>query len=56
MKNKKAVMEVEDIIRLLELLTLFNNEDDLPKIQGVIKDMITSIKKQANEQTKGVQI
>lgn len=56
MKDKKPVMDIQDVIRLLELLTLFNKKDDLPKIQGVIKDMITSIKKQANEQTKGVQI
>ena len=56
MKDKTPVMNIEDVIRLLELLTLFDNEDDLQKIQGVIKDMITSIRKQANEQTKGVQI
>ena len=40
-------MAVSEIIKMLELLTLFNKENDLDKLQGVIQDMITSLKKQA---------
>ena len=47
MKNKTPVMAVSEIIRMLELLTLFNKEDDLNKLQGVIQDMITTLRKQA---------
>ena len=47
MKDKTPVMAVSEIIKMLELLTLFNREDDLDKLQGVIQDMITSLKKQA---------
>lgn len=52
MKNKTPVMAVSEIIKMLELLTLFDKEDDIEKIQKVIKDMITSLKKQA----KGVNL
>tara|TARA_B100001057_G_scaffold473078_1_gene537096 strand:- start:974 stop:1132 length:159 start_codon:yes stop_codon:yes gene_type:complete len=47
MKNKTPVMAVSEIIKMLELLTLFNKEDDLDKLQGVIQDMITTLRKQA---------
>lgn len=52
MKDKTPVMEVSEIIKMLELLTLFNKENDLNKLQGVIQDMITTLKKQA----KGVNL
>ena len=52
MKDKTPVMEVSEIIKMLELLTLFNRVDDLDKLQGVIQDMITTLKKQA----KGVNL
>ena len=45
-------MAVSEIIKMLELLTLFNKENDLDKLQGVIQDMITTLKKQA----KGVNL
>ena len=41
-------MAVSEIIKMLELLTLFNKENDLDKLQGVIQDLITTLKKQAN--------
>ena len=44
MEDKKLVMNLEDVIRLFELLTLFQKEDDYKKIQGVIQDIITSLK------------
>ena len=47
MENKTPVKDVSEIIKMLELLTLFNKENDLDKLQGVIQDMITSLKKQA---------
>tara|TARA_Y100001937_G_C6946112_1_gene252556 strand:+ start:340 stop:504 length:165 start_codon:yes stop_codon:yes gene_type:complete len=47
MKDKTPVMAVSEIIKMLELLTLFNKENDLDKLQGVIQDMITALKKQA---------
>ena len=40
-------MAVSEIIKMLELLTLFNKENDLDKLQGVIQDMIATLKKQA---------
>ena len=40
-------MAVSEIIKMLELLTLFNKENDLDKLQGVIQDLITTLKKQA---------
>lgn len=52
MKDKTPVMEVKEIIKMLELLTLFNKENDLDKLQGVIQDMITTLKKQS----KGVNL
>ena len=45
-------MEVKEIIKMLELLTLFNRVDDLDKLQGVIQDMIATLKKQS----KGVNL
>lgn len=53
MEDKKLVMNLEDVIRLFELLTLFQKEDDYKKIQGVIQDIITSLK---DKNSKGVQI
>ena len=40
-------MAVSEIIKMLELLTLFNKKDDIEKIQKVIRDIITSLEKQA---------
>ena len=47
MKDKKPVMAVSEIIKMLELLTLLNQENDLDKLQGVIQDMITALKKKS---------
>mgnify|MGYP001221876490 CR=1 FL=1 len=52
MKDKTPVMAVSEIIKMLELLTLFNKENDLDKLQGIIQDMITTLKKQS----KGVNL
>ena len=40
-------MAVSEIIKMLELLSLFDKKDDIEKIQKVIRDMITSLEKQA---------
>ena len=40
-------MAVSEIIKMLELLSLFDKKDDIEKIQKVIRDMIRSIEKQA---------
>ena len=54
MRDKTPVMAVSEIIKMLELLTLFNKENDLDKLQGVIQDMITTLKKQAKGVTENV--
>ena len=51
-KDKTPVMAVSEIIKMLELLTLFNKENDLDKLQGIIQDIITTLKKQS----KGVNL
>ena len=47
MKDKTPVLAVSEIIKMLELLSLFDKKDDIEKIQKVIRDMITSLEKQA---------
>ena len=39
-------MAVSEIIKMLELLSLFDKKDDIEKIQKVIRDMITSLETQ----------